>query len=115
MKKVEQLFNYDDLSKEEVISAVKEVMNVLRNKGIEEETITELEHKFKIKQPKKYDLFTSPVCKYLNSKDISITAQGYITENVNTKDEIQFPIVSIVEDIRKLEAIMVDLNLNASK
>ena len=31
MKKVEEVFNYDDLSKEEVIS-VKEVMNVLRNK-----------------------------------------------------------------------------------
>ena len=32
MKKIEHLFNYDDLSKEEVISAVKESMNVLRCK-----------------------------------------------------------------------------------
>ena len=114
-KTYETNFDYNDMEKADIKKAVLEVMNVLRKQGISENIIKDLEHKFKIKQPKTYDLTKSPFCNYANSKGIDVTVNGHVSVATGTKDEIRYPIVVICEDIRKLESLMVDLNLNASK
>ena len=114
-KTYETNFDYNDMEKEDIKKAVLEVMNVLRKQGISENIIKDLEHKFKIKQPKTYDLTKSPFCNYVNSKGIDVTVNGHVSVATGTKDEIRYPIVVICEDIRKLESLMADLNLNASK
>lgn len=108
-------FDYNDMEKADIKKAVLEVMSVLRKEGISEEVIKSLQHKFKIKQPKTYDLTKSPFCNYVNSKGIDVTVQGHTTISPATKEEIRYPIVVICEDIRKLENLMVDMNLNANK
>ncbi len=115
LKKYETNFDYNDMEKADIKKAVLEVMNVLRKQGISENIIKDLELKFKIKQPKTYDLTKSPFYNYANSIGIDITINGHVATATGTKDEMRYPIVAICEDIRKLELLMVDLNLNASK
>jgi hypothetical protein len=60
-----------------------------------------LKHKFEIVEPKKYDLDESEFIKACNSNEIKYNIQGYIVEGP-THDPVHYPLVSITEDIRKL-------------
>ena len=111
MKRCTNSFIWSDSSF--ILEAFSDVWFVTSN--ISEEVIKSLQHKFKIKQPKTYDLTKSPFCNYVNSKGIDVTVQGHTTISPATKEEIRYPIVVICEDIRKLENLMVDMNLNANK
>ena len=82
--------------------------------GVSSDIIKNLEVKFKIKEPKKYNMENSPFLNWINSKGIDVSIQGFVKEG-SGDDEIHFPIICINEDIRKMEALMMDLNINASK
>lgn len=115
-KEFETNFDYGELNKnKDITKAVAEVINQCKNEGVSSDIIKNLEVKFKIKEPKKYDIQNSPFCNWINSKGIDISIQGFVREG-SGDNEIHFPIICINEDIRKMEALMVDLNIaNANK
>ena len=114
-KEFETNFDYGELNKnKDITKAVAEVINQCKNEGVSSDIIKNLEVKFKIKEPKKYNIENSPFLNWINSKGIDVSIQGFVKEG-SGDDEIHFPIICINEDIRKMEALMMDLNINASK
>ena len=114
-KEFETNFDYGELNKnKDITKAVAEVINQCKNEGVSSDIIKNLEVKFKIKEPKKYNMENSPFLNWINSKGIDVSIQGFVKEG-SGDDEIHFPIICINEDIRKMEALMMDLNINASK
>ena len=114
-KEFETNFDYGELNKnKDITKAVAEVINQCKNEGVSSDIIKNLEVKFKIKEPKKYNMENSPFLNWINSKGIDVSIQGFVKEG-SVDDEIHFPIICINEDIRKMEALMMDLNINASK
>ena len=114
-KEFETNFDYGELNKnKDITKAVAEVINQCKNECVSSDIIKNLEVKFKIKEPKKYNMENSPFLNWINSKGIDVSIQGFVKEG-SGDDEIHFPIICINEDIRKMEALMMDLNINASK
>ena len=114
-KEFETNFDYGELNKnKDITKAVAEVINQCKNEGVSSDIIKNLEVKFKIIEPKKYNMEYSPFLNWINSKGIDVSIQGFVKEG-SGDDEIHFPIICINEDIRKMEALMMDLNINASK
>lgn len=106
-KKVKYIFDYGNIKKEH-IEAIEEVCKILEESN--QNMISELlKVKFKIKENPKYDNSLSLFLNILKSNKINYSIQGYINEN-----NIDFPIINISEDLRKLDKIIIEI-LNKNK
>jgi hypothetical protein len=93
------LFDYGNINDEHK-KAILEVIDLANQLG--NVTFAELlKHKFQIVEPKKYDLNDSEFITACNSNKINYNIQGYITEGP-AHAPVHYPLVSITEDIRKL-------------
>ena len=101
-KKVKYIFDYGNIKKEH-IEAVEEVCKILDESN--QNMISELlKAKFKIKKNPKYDITLSLFLNILKNNKINYSIQGYINEN-----NIDYPIINISEDIRKLDKIIIEI------
>jgi len=100
VKKHKGVFDYGDIKKEHK-DAIVEAINVLNNTG-QQVSATLLEHKFKIKDNKKYDLNESVFIHLCKKFNMPMSVQGYVTKGVN-ENAVDYPIVLIQDDISKLD------------
>jgi hypothetical protein len=101
-KKVKYIFDYGNIKKEHK-EAVEEVCKILNESN--QNMISELlKAKFKIKENPKYDISLSLFLNILKNSKINYSIQGHINEN-----NIDYPIINISEDIRKLDKIIIEI------
>jgi hypothetical protein len=101
-KKIKHMFDYGNVKKEHK-EAVEEVCKILNESN--QNMISELlKAKFKIKENPKYDISLSLFLNILKNNKINYSIQGHITEN-----NIDYPIINISEDIRRLDKIIIEI------
>ena len=69
--------------------------------------LNSIKHRFKIEEIPFYNLENSEFYNYCTKAGLFCAVQGYIHENINTPDAVQYPIVCISGDIRTLEKLVV--------
>lgn len=95
-----ELFDYGSIN-EEHKKVVLEIMELAKQSG--NDVFAEfIKHKFQIVEPKKYDLAESKFVEACEKHNFKYHVMGYVVDGTNP-DSIHYPIVSITEDIRKLE------------
>lgn len=109
VKKHKSLFDYGDIKKEHK-EAIVEAIDVLKNTG-QEVSAALLEHKFKIKDNKKYNLNESVFVHLCKKFNMPISIQGYITKGVN-ENAVDYPIVLIQDEISKLDDFIAFIKQN---
>jgi len=101
-KKIKYMFDYGNVKKEHK-EAVEEVCKILTESN--QNMISELlKVKFKIKENPKYDISLSLFLNILKNNKINYSIQGHITEN-----NIDYPIINISEDIRRLDKTIIEI------
>ena len=99
MNNINYNFDYGNIT-EEHKRVVEEIVSLCDSLG--NETLSELlKHKFKIVSRPRYDMESSTFVEKCRKNNIYCAIQGYVTDS----DGIDYPIVSICEDIRKLNQL----------
>jgi hypothetical protein len=97
---MEELFDYGNIT-EEHKKVILEVIELARSSG--NEMFAEfVKHKFQITEPIKFDLSESKFIEACEKHKFCYNIQGYVKDGLQP-DGMHYPIVSITEDIRKLE------------
>lgn len=109
VKKSKELFDYGDIKKQHK-EAIVEAINILNNTG-QQVSATLLEHKFKIKDNKKYDLNESAFVHLCKKFKMPMSVQGYVTKGVN-ENAVDYPIVLIQDEISKLDEFIAFIRKN---
>ena len=99
------LFDYGAISEEQK-KAILEVMDLAKESG--NDVFAEfLKHKFKIVEPVRVDHKEYDFYKHCDSNGIKVWLMGYVQDGGgNNPAEPSYPVVSITEDIRKLEELV---------
>lgn len=97
-----QVFDYGHIN-EDHTNAIQEAINLAKSQGLKD-FANFLERKFKIVPIKQYDISQSKFCKAANKAGIRCAIQGTL---VSGQDEqaIEYPVISICEEVRDLEKI----------
>jgi hypothetical protein len=98
------VFDYSTLNDDHKTAAA-EIAIFLEGQG-HREIASVIKHRFKIEEIPFYNLENSEFYNYCQQAGIFCAIQGYVHENVNTSDAIQYPIVCISNDIRSLEKLV---------
>ena len=99
-----ELFNYGDI-KEEHKQAVLEVMELARQQG--NDVFAELlKHKFKIEEPVKVEYTDTIFAKACEAADVKLWLMGWVQDGLDDAGSPHYPVVSITEDIRKIENLV---------
>lgn len=97
------VFNYGDISEQHKEAAV-EIAGLIANSG--NPMLAELvKQRFKIVQVPRYDINQSPFIEACKSAGVFPAVQGYVQEGVDV-DKMEYPLISICEDVRKLEKLV---------
>jgi hypothetical protein len=92
------LLNFDELNEDHKIAA-SEICSLAEQMG--NFMLSELiKEKFLLKERNYFDLTKTNFYKTMNSNGVKVLLQGYIKEGID-----YYPIVSVVDDIRKLDSI----------
>ena len=101
-KTINHLFDYGSINDDHK-SAASEIASIVEQSG--NEMLAELiKVKFQIKEIPKYDLKQSKMVQACAEAGIYCAVQGLIQEGVDS-EAIQYPMVTICEDVRKLETL----------
>ena len=93
------LLNFDKLNDDHKLAA-SEICSMAEQMG--DIMLSELiKEKFLLKQRNYYDLTKTKFFNTMESNGVKVLVQGYIKEGIN-----YYPIVSVVDDIRKLDSII---------
>jgi hypothetical protein len=98
------VFDYSTLNDDHKTAAA-EIAIFLEGQG-HSEIASVIKHRFKIEEIPFYNLENSEFYNYCQQAGLFCAIQGYVHENVNTPDAIQYPIVCISNDIRSLEKLV---------
>ena len=98
------VFDYATIN-EDHKKAASEIAIFLENQGYSE-MASVIKHRFKIEEIPFYNLENSEFYNYCTKAGLFCAVQGYIHENINTPDAVQYPIVCISGDIRSLEKLV---------
>ena len=109
VKKHKKLFDYGNITKENK-QAIIEAINILNNTG-NQMSAALLEHKFKIKDTKKYNLNNSIFIQLCKKFNIGYSTQGYITKGVD-ENAVDYPIVLIQDEISNLDEFITFIKKN---
>ena len=82
---------------------------------ITNEQIKILSQDYMLEEIPEYNIEDSLFYKTFNTDNIRILVNGFITENSNTEGKKKYQVVSICEDIRKLDFILAKLYANIQK
>ena len=97
------IFDYGDI-KPEHKEAATEITNLLRSQG--QEMLAEMiKLKFKLVEIPKYNMDSSPFVAACKEAGLYCGVQGYLQEG-EEPNIIQYPVVSICDDIRRLEKLI---------
>lgn len=96
-------FDFGSLNNDHT-KAVKEVCEILKAQGIDENIIKDLQFKFKVKELPKYDLNESPFAQYCKKNNIFMMEQGNVTVKENGETKL-YPVGVVCEDIRILNKL----------
>lgn len=96
-------FNYGNITDEHKAAAL-EIVNIARSTN--NDMLAELiAHKFQLVEPVKYDIADSKFVQACETMKFNYWIQGWVTEGED-KDAVHYPIISITEDVRKLNTFM---------
>ena len=99
-------YDYGNITDDDRI-LIREICEQLEKNGNESDSQF-LKQQFQLKQAWQYDLANSPFVKICRDNDIKVSKQGYMTNHENNETR-EYPIISICEDIRKLEKLFTDI------
>jgi hypothetical protein len=103
LNEVKQTFDYGSINEKQK-ETVEEVANLARQMG--HHMFAEfLIHKFDVVEPKRFNVEDSKFCQLCKENDIRINLQGHVQEGLDA-NAIQYPVVSITEDVRKLDVFL---------
>lgn len=94
------VFDYGSLNDDHK-AAAQEIAEILRNMGNEHLAIA-ISQRFKLEEPNRFDYKTTKFFEACAKADVYLGMQGYVVDH-RDPDKTEYPIVSISEDIRKLE------------
>ena len=98
-----EMFDYGSISDEQK-RALNECANFL---SIKHPDIAQtIRNKFYLVEPKKVKMETSNFLQLCKEANINWSLQGFTLTRDEKEEEIQYPIVSITEDIRELERLL---------
>lgn len=98
-----EMFDYGSISDEQK-KALNECANFLSTKH--PDIAQTIRNKFYLVEPKKVKLETSNFLQLCKAANINYSLQGFTLTRDEKEEEIQYPIVSITEDIRELERLL---------
>lgn len=99
-----ELFDYGSVT-EEHKKAVLEVMNLAKEHG--NDMFAEyLKHKFQIEEPLRVDYKESEFAKACEQNDIKLWLMGWVQDGGAAAGSPHYPVLSITEDIRKIEKLI---------
>lgn len=96
MKKIKEIFNYDNINDAHK-EAAEEIVDILKSAGAELQAEL-IKKKFKLVEPVRYNLKESEILKKMSDLKIPVTVQGWVKEG-----DIEYQIINAVADIRKWE------------
>jgi hypothetical protein len=100
---VKQTFDYGSITDQHK-EAVEEVANLARQMG--NHTFAEfINHKFNVVEPKRFNVDDSEFYRLCKENGINMFLQGYHQDGIGP-DQIEYPVVSITEDIRTMDAFV---------
>jgi len=101
--KMAPVFNYGDIT-EQHKEAAMEIASLIANSG--NEMLAELvKQRFKVVEITRYDINLSPFIDACKEAGVFAAVQGYLQEGSDL-EKMEYPLVSICEDIRKLEKLI---------
>lgn len=96
----EELFDYGNVTQDHK-KLLLEIIELAKKSG--NDVFAEfIKHKFQIVEPNRFDLANSKFIESCEKHRFSYNIQGYVVDGLNP-DAVHYPIVSITEDIRKLD------------
>ena len=99
-----ELFDYGSVT-EEHKKAVLEVMTLAKEHG--NDMFAEyLKHKFQIEEPLRVDYKESEFAKACEQNDIKLWLMGWVQDGGAAAGSPHYPVLSITEDIRKIEKLI---------
>jgi hypothetical protein len=101
MTKLTEMFDYGSITEEQKAAAL-EIVQLCKN--MDQHIAAEIiKHKFQLVEPKRYNMEESAFIKACADAGIYVSIQGHIKENAGTPDELEYQLVSISQDIRKMD------------
>jgi hypothetical protein len=95
---------------------ISSICNYLKEKKLlTNEQIKILNQDYMLEETPEYNIEDSLFYKTFNKDNIRILVNGFITETSNTEGKKKYQVVSICEDIRKLDFILAKLYANIQK
>lgn len=95
-------FDYGNITFEHK-EAVQEIVGLLKSMG-HQEVAEIINARFKIVEPKRYDMNSSPFVQACMANHMYCGVQGYIQHGTDI-DAVHYPLISMSEDIRKFEKL----------
>jgi hypothetical protein len=83
--------------------AAEEIIGLLRQMGIEL-PIKVISERFKLSEPNRFDFLETKFAKAARQADIFLGVQGFVVNHADP-DKVEYPVISISEDVRKLETL----------
>ena len=103
---MKQLFNYGDLKKEHK-DAASEIADLARQLG--QDNLAEvIAHKFQLVEPNKFKIEDSIFAQSCDRAGFKYWIMGWVSEG-DGPDAVQYPIVSITEDVRKYDNFIINI------
>ena len=107
MTQLTEMFDYGSLTAEHKAAAL-EIVDLCKN--MDQHIVAELiKHKFQLVEPNRYNMEESSFIKACADAGIYVSIQGHIKENVGTPEELEYQLVSITQDIRKMNEFVDNL------
>jgi hypothetical protein len=102
---MKQLFNYGDLKKEHKDAAI-EIVELARQLG-QDNLADTIAHKFQLVEPNKFKIEDSIFVQVCERAGFKYWIMGWVSEG-DGPDAVHYPIVSITEDVRKLDNFIIN-------
>lgn len=96
------IFDYGSLN-DDHRAAAQEIVEILQSMG-NDHVAHAISHRFKLKEPNRMDHTKTKIFEACQTADIFLGLQGFLVDH-SDPDKTEYPIVSISEDIRKLETL----------
>jgi hypothetical protein len=97
------VFDYGSINDDHK-AAAEEIVELLRQLGIEL-PIKVISERFKLVEPNRFDFTQTEFYKVCREVDVFLGVQGFVVNHADP-EKTEYPIVSITEDIRKLENLL---------
>ena len=94
------VFDYGNITDDHK-AAAEEIIGLLRQLGIDLPTRV-IAERFKLVEPNRFDFTQTDFYKVCREADVFLGVQGFVV-NHDDPQKVEYPIISISEDIRKLE------------